>query len=164
MNNSFDALKLNPMLVEGLKKLNINEPTEIQKRVIPLAMENKDIIGQSETGTGKTLAYLLPIFEKVNAEKKEMQSVILVPTYELAMQINNEIKNIVSNSNIVIRSMAIIGEANIKRQIEKLKEKPHIIVGSPGRILELIKKRKITAHTIKTIVIDEGDKLLDKNI
>ncbi|MCR1933128.1 DEAD/DEAH box helicase [Clostridium tepidum] len=163
MNNSFDALKLNPMLVEGLKKLNINEPTEIQKRVIPLAMENKDIIGQSETGTGKTLAYLLPIFEKVNAEKKEMQSVILVPTYELAMQINNEIKNIVSNSNIVIRSMAIIGEANIKRQIEKLKEKPHIIVGSPGRILELIKKRKITAHTIKTIVIDEGDKLLDKN-
>ncbi len=101
--------------------------------------------------------------KKVNAEKKEMQSVILVPTYELAMQINNEIKNIVSNSNIVIRSMAIIGEANIKRQIEKLKEKPHIIVGSPGRILELIKKRKITAHTIKTIVIDEGDKLLDKN-
>ncbi len=70
MNNSFDALKLNPMLVEGLKKLNINEPTEIQKRVIPLAMENKDIIGQSETGTGKTLAYLLPIFEKSKCRKK----------------------------------------------------------------------------------------------
>lgn len=161
--NSFDTLNLNPMLVEGLKKLNINEPTEIQKRAIPLAMENRDIIGQSETGTGKTLAYLLPIFEKVNVEKKEMQTIILAPTHELSMQINNEIKNIASNSNMDVRSMAIIGEANIKRQIEKLKEKPHIIVGSPGRILELIKKKKITAHTVKTIVIDEGDKLLDKN-
>jgi len=161
--NSFDTLNLNPMLVEGLKKLNINEPTEIQKRAIPLAMENRDIIGQSETGTGKTLAYLLPIFEKVNVEKKEMQTIILAPTHELSMQINNEIKNIDSNSNMAVRSMAIIGEANIKRQIEKLKEKPHIIVGSPGRILELIKKKKITAHTVKTIVIDEGDKLLDKN-
>ncbi|MGO5067096.1 DEAD/DEAH box helicase [Clostridium sporogenes] len=163
MMNSFDTLNLNPMLVEGLKKLNINEPTEIQKRAIPLAMENRDIIGQSETGTGKTLAYLLPIFEKVNVEKKEMQTIILAPTHELSMQINNEIKNIASNSNMAVRSMAIIGEANIKRQIEKLKEKPHIIVGSPGRILELIKKKKITAHTVKTIVIDEGDKLLDKN-
>ncbi|NFA61972.1 DEAD/DEAH box helicase [Clostridium sporogenes] len=163
MMNSFDTLNLNPMLVEGLKKLNINEPTEIQKRAIPLAMENRDIIGQSETGTGKTLAYLLPIFEKVNVEKKEMQTIILAPTHELSMQINNEIKNIASNSNMDVRSMAIIGEANIKRQIEKLKEKPHIIVGSPGRILELIKKKKITAHTVKTIVIDEGDKLLDKN-
>lgn len=161
--NSFDTLNLNPMLVEGLKKLNINEPTEIQKRAIPLAMENRDIIGQSETGTGKTLAYLLPIFEKVNVEKKEMQTIILAPTHELSMQINNEIKNIASNSNMYVRSIAIIGEANIKRQIEKLKEKPHIIVGSPGRILELIKKKKITAHTVKTIVIDEGDKLLDKN-
>nr|WP_205910933.1 DEAD/DEAH box helicase [Clostridium sporogenes] len=161
--NSFDALNLNTMLVEGLKKLNINEPTEIQKRAIPLAMENRDIIGQSETGTGKTLAYLLPVFEKVNVEKKEMQTIILAPTHELSMQINNEIRNIASNSNMAVRSMAIIGEANIKRQIEKLKEKPHIIVGSPGRILELIKKKKITAHTVKTIVIDEGDKLLDKN-
>ncbi|OSB13200.1 DEAD/DEAH box helicase [Clostridium botulinum] len=163
MNNSFDTLNLNPKLVQGLKKLNINIPTEIQAEAIPLAMENKDIIGQSETGTGKTLAYLLPIFEKITTEKREMQAIILAPTHELAMQINNEIKNISSNSNMDVKSMAIIGEANIKRQIEKLKEKPHIIVGSPGRILELIKKKKITAHTVKTIVIDEGDKLLDKN-
>lgn len=105
-------------------------------------MENKDIIGQSETGTGKTLAYLLPIFEKITTEKREMQAIILAPTHELAMQINNEIKNISSNSNMDVKSMAIIGEANIKRQIEKLKEKPHIIVGSPGRILELIKKKR----------------------
>ncbi len=163
MNNSFDTLNLNPKLVQGLKKLNINIPTEIQAKAIPLAMENKDIIGQSETGTGKTLAYLLPILEKITTEKREMQAIILAPTHELAMQINNEIKNISSNSNMDVKSMAIIGEANIKRQIEKLKEKPHIIVGSPGRILELIKKKKITAHTVKTIVIDEGDKLLDKN-
>lgn len=142
MNNSFDKLNLEPKLIEGLKKLNINIPTEIQEKTIPLAMENKDIIGQSETGTGKTLAYLLPIFKKINTEKREMQAIILAPTHELAMQINNEIKNISSNSNMDVKSMPIIGEANIKRQIEKLKEKPHIIVGSPGRILELIKKKK----------------------
>lgn len=163
MSNSFHALNLNGKLTEGLKRLNINIPTEIQQKAIPLAIENKDIIAQSETGTGKTLAYLLPIFEKINTDNKEMQAIILAPTHELAMQINNEIKNISSSSNISLKSMAIIGEVNIKRQIEKLKEKPHIIVGSPGRILELIKKRKITAHTVKTIVIDEGDRLLDKN-
>lgn len=71
MNNSFDTLNLNPKLVQGLKKLSINIPTEIQAEAIPLAMENKDIIGQSETGTGKTLAYLLPIFEKITTEKEK---------------------------------------------------------------------------------------------
>lgn len=84
----------------------------------------------------------MPILEKITTEKREMQAIILAPTHELAMQINNEIKNISSNSNMDVKSMAIIGEANIKRQIEKLKEKPHIIVGSPGRILELIKKKR----------------------
>lgn len=162
MANSFDKLNLNTKLIEGLKKEGINEPTNIQIEAIPLALENKDIIGQSETGSGKTLAYLLPIFQKINSDKREMQAIILAPTHELVMQIDNEIKLLSQNSQMPITSAAIIGEVNIQRQIEKLKEKPHIIVGSTGRIFELIKKRKISAHTIKTIVIDEGDRLLDE--
>lgn len=163
MGTSFDILGLNTNLIEGLKKEGINELTDIQAKVIPLALENKDVIGQSQTGSGKTLAYLLPIFQKIDSSKREMQAIILAPTHELVMQIDNEIKLLSENSGIPVTSTAIIGEVNVKRQVEKLKEKPHIIVGSTGRIFELIKMKKISAHTIKTIVIDEGDRLLDQN-
>ncbi|MDP4142880.1 MAG: DEAD/DEAH box helicase [Bacillota bacterium] len=163
MMTSFDSLGLNSNLIEGLKKENITEPTAIQEKLIPSAIENKDVIGQSQTGSGKTLAYLLPIFQKIDSSKREMQAIILAPTHELAMQINSQIKLLSNNSGMLVTSLPIIGEVNITRQIEKLREKPHIIVGSAGRILELIKKKKISAHTIKSIVIDEGDRLLDEN-
>jgi superfamily II DNA/RNA helicase len=135
----------------------------IQVKAIPLALENKDIIGQSETGSGKTLAYLLPIFQKIDSDKKEIQAIILAPTHELVMQIDKQIKLLSQNSEVPITSATMIGEVNIKRQIEKLKEKPHIIIGSTGRVLQLIKMKKLRAHTVKTIVIDEGDRLLDQN-
>ncbi|ERI94572.1 DEAD-box ATP-dependent RNA helicase CshA family protein [Clostridiales bacterium oral taxon 876 str. F0540] len=162
---SFEELGLNLNLIDGLKKEGITEPTDIQEKVIPLALENKDIIGQSQTGSGKTLAYLLPIFQRMEAEKREMQAIILAPTHELVIQIDKVIKSLSENSGVAVTSAAIIGDVNIKRQVEKLREKPHIIVGSTGRILELIKMKKISAHTIKTIVVDEGDRLLDdKNV
>ena len=127
-------------------------------------LKNKDIIAEAHTGTGKTLAFLIPIFEKINVEKREMQAIILAPTHELVMQIDAQIKLLAKNSNMNVTSLTIMGESNIEKQIKKLKEvKPHIIVGSPGRILDLIKKKKITAHTIKTIVLDEADNLLSKN-
>lgn len=163
MTTSFNELNLNSKLIEALNKQNIKVPTEIQTKTIPLAIQNKDIIGQSQTGSGKTLAYLLPIFEKINTDKKEMQAIILAPTHELVMQIDSQIKMLSKNSELNVTSTTAIGEVNIQRQIDKLKEKPHIIIGSTGRILQLIRKRKITSHTIKTIVIDEGDKLLDQN-
>lgn len=163
MVKSFNELGLNPKLVDGLKKRNIVEPTAIQSGTIPFALENKDIIGESQTGSGKTLAYLLPIFERINTEKREVQALILAPTHELAMQIDREIQLLSESSNMGVTSAPIIGEVNIERQIVKLREKPHIITGSTGRILELIKRRKINSQTIKTIVIDEGDKLLDIN-
>jgi len=162
MSILFDDLGLNLSLIDGLKKENITVPTEIQEKIIPLALKNKDIIGQSQTGSGKTLAYLLPIFQRIESEKREMQAIILAPTHELVMQIEKVIKTLAENSKIPVISLAVIGDVNIKRQVEKLREKPHIIVGSAGRILELIKMKKISAHTIKTIVIDEGDRLLDE--
>lgn len=162
MSVSFEELSLDINLIEGLKKENITFPTDIQEKVIPLALKNKDIIGQSQTGSGKTLAYLLPIFNRIEAHKRENHTIILAPTHELVMQIDKVIKSLALNSGLEVTSLAIIGDVNIKRQIEKLREKPHIIVGSTGRILELIKMKKISAHTIKTIVIDEGDRLLDE--
>ena len=164
MNKSFNELNINQSIVMALKKQNITTPTGIQETSIPFALENKDIIAEAHTGTGKTLAFLIPIFEKINLEKREMQAIILAPTHELVVLIESQIKLLATNSHMDIKSLSIMGESNIEKQIKKLKEiKPHIIVGSPGRILDLIKKRKITAHTIKTIVLDEADNLLSKN-
>lgn len=157
------SLNLKEEIINGLSALNITEPTNIQKEVIPRALNKENIIGQSETGTGKTLAYLLPIIQNIDTTKKEMQAIILAPTHELAAQINNVISETKKACSLDITSASIIGSANIKRQIETLKKKPNILVGSAGRILELITKKKISSHTIKTIVIDEVDKLLDKN-
>jgi len=163
MADSFSNLGLKQSLVNALVKQNISIPTEIQSKVIPIVMEKKDVIVQSETGTGKTLAYLLPLFENLVTEDRLMQCIILAPTHELAIQIQRQIEHLSENSDIKIFSCPIIGNVNIKRQIEKLREKPQIVVGSAGRILELIKLKKIAAHTVKTIIIDEADRLMDNS-
>lgn len=154
---------INDNLIEALKKENIIVPTKVQSEVIPKALRNLDVVAKSNTGTGKTLAYLLPIFEKHNYRDNTMQAIVLTPTHELAIQVVRCIEKLSQNSDNHLTAMAVIGNVNIDRQVKKLKTKPNILVGSPGRILELIKKRKITAHTVKTIVIDEVDRLLDKN-
>jgi ATP-dependent RNA helicase DeaD len=162
MNNSFNDLNLTSNIIEGLEKQKITVPTAIQISAIPPALENKDIIGEAFTGSGKTLAYLIPLFHKIDTTKREMQGIILAPTHELAIQIEDQIRLLAENSNIPVTSLSIIGDVNINNQIKKLKEiKPHVIVGSTGRILDLIQKKKITSHTIKTIVLDECDNLLD---
>ena len=157
------TLNMNATLAKALEKENIVTPTDVQQKVIPEAIKNKDLIVQSETGTGKTLAYLLPLFQKLKPLNKEMQAIILAPTHELAIQIQRQIEKLSLNSEVKLTSTPIIGNVNIIRQIDKLKERPNIIVGSPGRILELIKKKKIFAHTIKTIILDEADRLIDEN-
>ena len=154
---------INNSLIQALEKENIISPTQVQSMVIPKAMSNLDIVAQSMTGTGKTIAYLLPIFEKHDYKQDTMQAIILTPTHELAIQVVRQIERLSQNSDNHLTVAPIIGNVNIDRQIKKLKEKPNILVGSPGRILELIKKKKIKAHTVKTIVIDEADRLLDKN-
>lgn len=164
MKNQFQKLGLNAKLIEGLFKEGIIEPTPVQEQVIPKALLNLDIVAESETGSGKTLAYLLPLFEKIHAETKSLQAIILLPTHELAIQVNNEIKKLSQNSDIPITSCVVIGNVNIKRQMDNIKkEKPNIVVGSPGRILELIQMKVLKAHTVQTIIVDEADRLLDKN-
>ena len=163
MQTSFEQIGLDKKLVAGLAKAAITIPTPVQAAVIPEVLQGRDVIGHSATGTGKTLAYLLPLFQKIESGKREVQAVVLAPTHELVMQIFRQAELLAQNSGIPVAAAAIIGEVNIARQIDKLKEKPHLLIGSAGRLLELIQKRKINAQTIKTIVLDEADRLLDEN-
>lgn len=159
--SNFTELGLKEDTIKSLSLLSIDTPTEIQEKAIPIILDNKNLIAQSETGTGKTFAFLLPLIEKIDHEKKEMQAIILAPTHELGIQINNALNDLKRGLDRKITSTSLVGSGNVSRQIERLKDKPHILVGSSGRVLDLIKKKRVTAHTIHTIVIDEGDKLLD---
>ncbi len=159
----FRQLGISEEISSGLEKQGIFDPTYIQEKSIPVIMEGKDVIAQSETGSGKTLAYLLPIFMTVKPELKTTQAIILTPTHELAVQVNNQLKILAQNSGSAVTGALVIGGANIDRQIDKLKTKPPVVIGSAGRIHDLIKKRKIQAHTVKTLVIDEADKMLDED-
>lgn len=158
---SFTEIGISEELTAGLSKQGIEMPTEIQMNVIPEIMRGADVIAKSETGSGKTLAYLLPIFMAVDIKLRSTQAIIITPTHELAVQVNKQAQVLAENAGVDVRSALIIGGASITRQLDKLKEKPQIVIGSAGRILDLIKKKKIQAHTCKIIVIDEADRMLD---
>ncbi len=158
---NFETLGVSEALLAGLAKQNITHPTDIQQKMIPAICTGKDVVGRSETGSGKTLAYLLPIFLRIDQNVRGTQAIILTPTHELAAQVQKQAELLAKNAGVPISSALIIGTAGIQRQMEKLKEKPQIVVGSAGRMLDLIKRRKIQAHLVKTIVLDEGDRLLE---
>ena len=161
---TFKELNLNNNLIDGLKKQNITEPTKVQSLTINKILDNKDLIVNAQTGSGKTLSYLLPMFEKIDSTKRETQVLILAPTHELVMQITEQAKLLSSNSKLEITAFSLIGEVNIQKQIKNIKAiKPHIVIGTSGRVLDLIKQKKLKAHTIKTIILDEVDSLLSGN-
>lgn len=161
MSLRFTDIGIDKIYQDAIEKEGITIPTEVQAQVIPAALENRDVIARSETGTGKTLAYLLPLVQKLKADAREVQAMVLVPTHELAIQVLRQLERLSENSGIKVTGAPIIGDVNIRRQIDKLKEKPHVLIGSPGRMLELIKMKRLPAHTVKTIVLDEGDRLLE---
>ena len=159
--NNFQQLNLDSNLIKGLQKQGITSPTEVQSLVFENIKNHKDMVVQAQTGSGKTLSYLLPLFEKIDTSKRETQVIVLAPTHELVMQIVNQVKLLSQNSEIPVTTLPLIGEVNIQKQIKNIKDtKPHIVVGSCGRILDLIKQRKLKVHTVKTIVLDEVDSLL----
>lgn len=150
--------KAKPFIQENWKASGFVEPTDVQKSAAGLILEGRDVIAESPTGTGKTLAYVLPLLEKLQPDQKHVQAVILAPSRELVMQIFDVVTEWKKGSEI--RAASFIGGANIKKQQEKLKKHPHIIAGTPGRVLELIKTKKLKMHEVKTIVLDETDHLL----
>ncbi|KMT63048.1 DEAD/DEAH box helicase [Listeria sp. SHR_NRA_18] len=141
---------------EQWKAHNYEEMTEIQQQLYTPIKEGKDVIAVSPTGTGKTVAYSLPAIEKLEV-KPHTQWLILAPSHELVMQIADVVRSWLPAG---LKVIGIIGSANIKRQIDNLKKKPQVIVGSPGRVLELIKQKKIKMHEVKMITLDECDQLL----
>ncbi len=158
---TFTDLKILPELVSALSKQDITNPTPIQIAALPVLLAGKDAYLHAETGTGKTLAYLLPIFCRLDVALAATQVIIIAPTHELAIQIHRQCCDLAQNAAWPVRSVLLIGGTSTDRQIEKLKKKPHIVAGSPGRIGELLAKGKLKAKHVFSIVIDEADRLLN---
>lgn len=158
----FGKIELDDDMIKALKAQNIKKLTKVQEAVYDDILNHKDLIVQSETGSGKTLAYLMPLYEKYKEIERTNKIIIVVPTQELALQVHRQIELLSANSGREIHSVALFGNVNMERQVKALRDKPMIVVGTALRITELIKKRKIAAHNVKTIVLDEADKLLDK--
>lgn len=139
-------------------KWKFESETPIQSQMIPEMLDGKDVVAESPTGTGKTLAYVLPILQQVDGKKQQTQALIVAPSQELSMQIVNVVREWVEGTDVTVAQL--IGGANMQRQLEKLKKKPTIVVGTPGRLLELVKSKKLKMHDIRYIILDEGDQLL----
>jgi superfamily II DNA/RNA helicase len=157
---NFTDLSVPPALIAALAKQQISEPTPIQLAAIgPLAV-GKNAYLRAETGTGKTLAYLLPLFSRIDPALAATQVVIVAPTHELAIQIHRQACELALNAALAIRSVLLIGGTATARQVDKLKARPHIVVGSPGRMVELIERGKLKATQVRAVVVDEADRLL----
>jgi ATP-dependent RNA helicase DeaD len=155
--NKFSKLGLSEELTEFLTELGINEPTPIQEKAIPIVFEGKDLIGQAQTGTGKTFAFLFPILEKINLELPHTQALVVAPTRELAIQITAEAKRIVSEEFGVL---AVYGGQDVEQQARKLKGGAHLIIATPGRLLDHLRRGTINLDKIDVLVLDEADQML----
>ncbi|RUL57021.1 DEAD/DEAH box helicase [Lysinibacillus antri] len=148
-----------PFLREAIAELGFIEPTPIQKEMIPLILKGKSAIGQAHTGTGKTHSFLLPIVQRINEGKQEVQAIITSPTRELAQQIFDALNQLIENTSI--QAKLFIGGTDKQRSIDKLKTQPQIVVGTPGRIRDLVKENALLVHTAPILVVDEADLAFD---
>lgn len=159
MNKDFKDLGLSEDIVKAIKLLNFTKPSEIQEKMIPLIMDNKDLIGQAETGSGKTLAYAASILSKINMNDNITKALILTPTRELALQVCEDFEQINNNKNFDI--LAVYGGSSIDEQIKKLKKGIDVVVGTPGRVMDLIRRKKLYVNSLEVFVLDEADEMLD---
>lgn len=155
----FNDLSLSAKTLEALLEKGYTQPTPIQSEAIPYGLSGFDFIGQSQTGTGKTMAFSIPIVEQIDLKKKKIQALILCPTRELAVQVSSEINLLCKK--IGIKAMAVYGGESIEKQIRELKRDNHIVVGTPGRILDHIRRRTIKLDDVRFAVLDEADEMLD---
>ncbi|MEN6413060.1 MAG: DEAD/DEAH box helicase [Veillonellales bacterium] len=158
MSSDFTALGIRREINDSLRDSGITSPTPVQLQAIPLLMAGKDLIAQSQTGTGKTLAFLLPILEKIKISAPYVQALIVTPTRELARQITKETTKLAQPMGINVLS-AYGGEA-VEQQIRKLKGNPHIVIGTPGRLLDHARRKTLQLSGVSTLVIDEADQML----
>lgn len=159
---SFSDLQIPPELISALARQEITDPTPIQTAALPLLLAGKDAYLHAETGTGKTLAYLLPLLCRMDVSLAATQIVVVAPTHELAIQIQRQCTDLAQNAGWAVRVLLLIGGTSTERQIDKLKKKPHLVVGSPGRIAELIANGKLKTREVRSVVMDEADRLLNE--
>lgn len=159
MINKFSNFNISKELIKALDALEYKEPTGVQEKVIPEVLFNKDLIVKSQTGTGKTGAFVIPLCEKVKWEENDPQVLILAPTRELAIQIGEDVKNIGRYKRI--KGVSVYGKAPFKDQAQELKGKTHIVIGTPGRVLDHIDRGTFNTSNIKYLVIDEADEMLN---
>ena len=157
VKQTFDVLGVSPKILSILQSRKFIEPTPIQSRCIPNALEGRDVVGIAQTGTGKTLAFALPLVQRALDSRK--QSLVLVPTRELAIQVDQMVRMISSSLNI--RNTVIIGGASAFQQVRELKSRPDIVIATPGRLLDHLNRKSFYLDKIDTVVIDEADRMFD---
>ncbi len=155
---TFKDLGLSEACLEQLETLGFTEPTQIQQQAIPALLEGKDIVGQSQTGTGKTAAFSLPALEIVDNNNKAVQVLILTPTRELAQQVGQAIKEFSDNRRIY--ALTVYGGQSIERQISRLRKGVQIVVGTPGRIIDLLERKELNLDELRLAILDEADEML----
>lgn len=157
---TFDQLGVKANYIKGLEALSIHKPTEIQERVLPILLNNNtDIVGQAQTGTGKTVAFGLPLLHSIDISHKQVQGLILCPTRELAKQVEKQLFKFTKFTDRIFTE-AIYGGVKIEQQIKALSRPTHIIVATPGRLIDLINQEVVDLSHVKTVVLDEADEML----
>ena len=158
MNTDFIGLGIRREINGMLRQMGITKPTQIQNDAIPVILSGKDIVGQSQTGTGKTLAFVLPILEKIDTTKPIIQAMIITPTRELALQITNEVTKLADQLGIHV--LSVYGGQDVDRQIKKLRGATHIVIGTPGRLMDHLRRKTIYLSGVSKLVLDEADQML----
>jgi ATP-dependent RNA helicase DeaD len=159
---NFESLKIEEALKHSLSKMQFTKPTPIQGMAIPVALTGKDILGTAQTGTGKTLAFIIPLINKLILDKEAM-ALVMCPTRELASQVMDAIKSLLSDK-INIKSALLIGGESMQRQLRQLNNRSRIIVGTPGRINDHLKRKSLNLKATKYLVLDETDRMLDMGL
>ena len=155
--DSFYGLGIAPGILEQLEKLSYTKPTPIQHQAIPPAIKGEDLIGIAQTGTGKTLAFAIPMLQRLSATKG--MGLVLLPTRELALQVDEVVQKI--GRGFGLRTAILIGGASMQPQIRSIRAKPHVIIATPGRLLDHLTQRTLTLDKVNTLVLDEADRMLD---
>ena len=156
----FEDLDINQNIKKAIAEMGFEEPSPIQAKSIPIILEGKDVIGQAQTGTGKTAAFSIPILEKIDPNDRSLQAIVLCPTRELAIQVSQEIRKLAKYMQ-GIKTLPIYGGQPIDRQIKALKGGVQVIIGTPGRTIDHIKRKTIKPGNVKMVVLDEADEMLD---
>lgn len=162
MTASFKEFQLQPFLMQALDDINFKKPTQVQEKLIPVIAAGRSVIGQSATGSGKTHTFLLPMINKLNPDERRVQAVITTPSRELAYQIQEAAKQLIQHSPKALHIGLYVGGTDKQDQIDKLnRHQPQLVIGTPGRILDLIRSQALNIHTAQQLVVDEADMTLD---